>query len=33
MRMGAGASQARAVTLHKQGGLFCISVQNLYERS
>jgi hypothetical protein len=32
MRLGAEESQERIVTLHKQGGLFRISVQNLYEK-
>jgi hypothetical protein len=32
MRMGAEASQERVLTLYRQGGLFRISVQNLYEK-
>jgi hypothetical protein len=32
MRLGAEASQERIVTLYRQGGLFRISVQNLYEK-
>ena len=32
MRMGAEESEARVVTLHKQGGLFRIIVQNVHEK-
>jgi hypothetical protein len=32
MRLGPEASQERIVTLYRQGGLFRISVQNLYEK-